>query len=85
MTATWQGDRPRSRIRHTWRCTQRHGTVVETAKLDPAGQQRVCAMCTECGGTDVEQRLRDERHAGLVPPEGAVDGKGRPIVHHGPT
>jgi hypothetical protein len=60
MTATWQGDRPRSRVRHSWKCTQRHGTVVETVKPDPAGQQRVCSMCTECGGTDMLERIRTE-------------------------
>jgi hypothetical protein len=62
MTATsMQGDRRPTRVRHTWKCTQRHGTVVETVKPDPTGQQRVCAMCTECGGEDLLDRVRAER------------------------
>jgi hypothetical protein len=56
------GQRP-SRVRPTWRCTQRHGTVVETVKPDPAGQPRVCSMCTVCGGTDLLERLRAAREA----------------------
>jgi hypothetical protein len=59
MTATWEGDRPRSRVKHTWRCTQR-GALVETVHTDATGRARVCEQCTECGGTDLLDRIRTE-------------------------
>ena len=58
--APWQGTRPPSRVRHTWRCTRR-GALVETVKEDATGRARVVAMCQECGGSDVLDRIHAER------------------------
>ena len=58
--ATMQGDRPPSRVRHTWRCVRR-GPTVEVVRTDPTGRARVVAMCQECGGTDLLDRIHAER------------------------
>jgi hypothetical protein len=61
MTATsMQGDRPPSRVRHTWRSLRR-GALVETVTTDATGRAHVVQMCQECGGTDLLDRIRADR------------------------
>jgi hypothetical protein len=61
MTATtMQGDRPPSRVRHTWRCVKR-GPLVEAIKRDITGRAHRVEQCVECGGTDLAERLRADR------------------------
>jgi hypothetical protein len=57
--APWQGTRPPDRTRHGLRCVRR-GPVVETVIADSTGRKRVVSQCQECGGTDLEHRLRAE-------------------------
>jgi hypothetical protein len=56
---TWP-PRPPDRLRHSWRCTRR-SPIVETIRRDPIGRAQIVAMCTECDGTDLDDRLRSER------------------------
>jgi hypothetical protein len=60
--ATMQGDRPPSRVWHSWRCVKR-GPLLETVKTDAIGRAHVCQMCAECGGTDLVDRLREREAA----------------------
>ena len=47
MTATsMQGDRPPSRVRHTWRCLRR-GALVEVVKEDATGHARIVEQCQD--------------------------------------
>jgi hypothetical protein len=60
--ATMQGDHPPTRVKHTWRCTQR-SVLVETVRTDALGRGHVVLMCQQCGGDDLADRLRAEREA----------------------
>jgi hypothetical protein len=54
-----QGDRPPSRVRHSWRCVRR-GPLVETVKTDATGRGHVVEQCQECGADDLLDRIRTE-------------------------
>jgi hypothetical protein len=55
---TWP-PRPPDRIRHSWRCTRR-AVIVETVRAGETGRSHVVALCVECDGTDLAERLRAE-------------------------
>lgn len=61
MTATsMQGDKPPSKVRHSWRCS-RQAPVVETMKPHPTtGQMIVVSQCQGCGCDDMDSRLLDK-------------------------
>jgi hypothetical protein len=56
---TTRPPRPPDRVRHGWQCT-RNSPLMETVRADQTGRPRVVALCTECDGTDLAERLRDE-------------------------
>jgi hypothetical protein len=55
---TWP-TRPADKIRHSWKCTRR-GALVETVRADQAGRPHVVALCVECDGTDLAERIHTE-------------------------
>jgi hypothetical protein len=57
--APWQGEQPRSRVRHGWRCVRR-GPVLEVVRRLPNGEALVVSECGECHGDDLVDRLRAE-------------------------
>jgi hypothetical protein len=61
-TTTWQGDRPPSRVRHSWRCVKR-GPLLETVRRLPTGEAVVVEQCGECQGSDLADRLRERGEA----------------------
>jgi hypothetical protein len=56
---TTRPPRPPDRVRHGWQCT-RNSPLMETVRADQTGRPRVVALCTECDGTDLAERIRAE-------------------------
>jgi hypothetical protein len=59
MTDSTGPPHPLDRVRNSWRCT-RSSPLKETVRAEPACRPHVVALCVECDGTDLAERLCDE-------------------------